>query len=134
MVPFAQCQRATVPERQRTIKEKEARKAGPRHYLHTDDRGSESWQKGDVPLRVPKVKSVWRDSPRTGFAFSGAVSPQHVRQRVVAFVARVFVDAAGRSRHRQFTFPWRRERRRIVDFELVQQRVGVEETESLDQV
>ena len=49
-------------------------------------------------------------------------------------MAREFVDVAGRPRHCQFTLPWLGERRRIVDLELVQQRIGVEKTEALDQV
>ena len=66
--------------------------------------------------------------------FGGAVSPEHVHQRVVRFVARIFVDAAWRPRHGQFTFPRLRKCRRIVDLELVEQGIGVEKTKPLDQM
>ena len=49
-------------------------------------------------------------------------------------MAREFVDVAGRPRHRQFALPWLGERRRVVDLELIQKRIGVEKTEALDQV
>src|SRR5213594_4252901 len=72
---------------------------------------------------------------RTGWlAFGGAVSLEHVRQRVVRFVACVFVDGARRPRHGQFTLPWLRECRRVIDLELVEQGIGVEKTKPLDQV
>jgi hypothetical protein len=46
-----------------------------------------------------------RDGPGSALPFRGAVAPQHVRQRVVAFVAGELVDVAARPRHRQFAFP-----------------------------
>jgi len=35
------------------------------------------------------------------------LAAKHVRQRVLSFVARIFVDAARRPRHRQFTLEYR---------------------------
>src|SRR5687767_5657099 len=63
--------------------------------------------------------------PANSLSFSGAVAPQHVRQRVVALVAGEFVDAIAGSRQRQLTLPRLRERRGVVDLELVEQRIRV---------
>src|SRR5438128_471620 len=59
-------------------------------------------------------------------ALAGAISAEQVRQRVVAFVARVLVDGAGRPRHGQLTSPRLRERRRVVDLEPIEQGIGIE--------
>jgi len=67
-------------------------------------------------------------------AFAGAVSPEQIRQRVVAFVAGVFVNRSGRPRHRQFAFPGLHEGGGVVDLEPVEQGIGVEKTEPLYQV
>src|SRR6267143_2412728 len=72
--------------------------------------------------------------PPSWLAFGGAVSPEHVGQRVVAFVAGEFVDWSGRPRHGQFTLPGLCEGGRVVDLEPVEQRIGVEKTEPLYQV
>src|SRR5690349_6849003 len=57
---------------------------------------------------------------------------QKVRQRVVAFVAGVFIERSGRSRQSQFPFPRRCERSWVVDFKLIQNRVGIEPAEVFD--
>src|SRR5882762_11873231 len=76
-----------------------------------------------------------RPAPPVGWsALAEAVSAEQVRQRVVAFVAGVFVDGSGRPRHGQFTLPGLRERGGVVDLEPVEQRIGVEQTEPLYQV
>src|SRR4030095_10249899 len=88
---------------------------------------------GKDRLVADLTKSEWPS--RFGrLTFGGAVAAQQVRQRVVAFVTRILVDGSGRARHRQFTFPRLRKRGGVVDFEPVEQRVGVEQTEPLDQV
>src|SRR6188768_3451026 len=79
---------------------------------------------------------MWTSTARRAdrLAFGGAKASQHVRQRVVALVTGVFVDRLGRACQRQLAFPRPRERGRIVDLELVEQRLRVEQTEALDQV
>ena len=52
---------------------------------------------------------------------------QHVRQAVVRLVARELVHAVVRARQRESPAPLPRERRRVVDRELVAQRVGPRE-------
>ena len=63
-----------------------------------------------------------------------AIAAQHVRQGVVGLVAGELVDRPLGAGHRQLALPRPCERRRVVDLELVQQRVPVEQAESLDQM
>src|SRR5581483_3754891 len=60
-----------------------------------------------------------------------ARSAEDVRQRVVPFVAGVLVDVPRRAGHRQFAFPRVREGSGIVDVELIEQRVAIEQTNTL---
>src|SRR5687767_9457929 len=57
---------------------------------------------------------------RRGGAFFLARTRQDARQRVIAFVARVFVELLRRVVHRQLAAERLRERRRILDRELVE--------------
>src|SRR5436190_15786583 len=70
----------------------------------------------------------------TGSALAGSISPEQIRQRVIAFVAGVFVNRSGRPRHGELAFPGSREGRRVVDLEFVEQGVRVEKTEPLHHV
>src|SRR4029453_8770564 len=54
--------------------------------------------------------------------------------RVVALVTGVFVDRLRRSRQGQLALPRPRKRGRVVDFELVEQRIGIQKPEPLDEV
>jgi hypothetical protein len=67
-------------------------------------------------------------------AFRSAISPEHVHQRIVRFVAGIFVEWTRRPLHGQLAFPRLGERRRIVDLELIEERVDVEQAEALDEV
>jgi hypothetical protein len=49
-------------------------------------------------------------------------------------VTREFVNAIARPRHGQLALPRERERGRVVDLELIEQRRGIEQAEALDQV
>src|SRR4029079_8658859 len=60
---------------------------------------------------------------------ASACAPQDIHQRVVGLVARVFEEAIVGPRHRQDRAPRRRERRRIIDREFVEQRVAIDARE-----
>src|SRR6266487_1316657 len=91
-----------------------------------------SWRRSGHIRNVIRI-TILRMSP-SGSSFAGAVSAEQVRQRVIAFVAGVFVDGSWGPRHGQFTFPRLRESRGVVDLELLEQRIGVEKTEPLNHV
>lgn len=64
----------------------------------------------------------------------GLGSGEDVRQAVIAFVARVLVQDVVDPRHRHLGGPRLRKRRRIVDRERIQQCVGIEAAEPLDEM
>src|SRR5215467_13997493 len=72
--------------------------------------------------------------PTRRSAFAGAKASQQVRQRIVAFVAGVFIDRAGRARHGQFAFPWPSKSSGVVDLELIENRIRVEQAEAFHNV
>ena len=57
-------------------------------------------------------------------AFRSAISSEHVHQRIVRFVAVIFVEWNRRPLYGQLAFPRLGESRRIVDLELIEERVG----------
>src|SRR5438552_17707687 len=75
-------------------------------------------------------------SPSSRFplrALLGARAGEDVEHAVVALVAGVFVDAVGGLPHREFHGPRTRPRVRIVDRELVEQRIPIHPAEALDE-
>src|SRR4030095_1437228 len=64
----------------------------------------------------------------------GSRTREDVRQAVVAFVTRVLEERPNGFRPGHFGRPWPRPRRRIVDRELISDRVLVHAREALDQV
>src|SRR5438128_4772721 len=103
-------------------------------YLYVSDSHPLVYPSIFLPFQPPWRRATARSAQFGGVALARAVAAQQVRQRVVALVAGVFVDAFGRPRHGQFTFPRLRERRRVVDLEPIEQRIGVEKTEALHDV
>src|SRR5580704_9837841 len=65
------------------------------------------------------------------FTFEGACAVQQVRQCVVALVARVFENRAGRSSPCQFAFPWARKSSGVIDFKPILHRICIDQTEAL---
>src|SRR5262245_30060323 len=78
--------------------------------------------------------TVWLGSLLLRKRFLISRAAQNIHQRVVPFVARVLEDALVGLRHRYGRAPRTRERGRVVHGELVQQRVLVDASETLDEM
>ena len=73
-------------------------------------------------------------SLQSGSLLLGARSLEDVPHRVVAFVTSVFIDGSRGLRQGRLSLPSFRKCRGIVDRKFVENRVGIETREALDQV
>src|SRR5262249_18001821 len=89
-----------------------------------------------LQVSLPRVGDLPRSRPRSFFPglLVGARTGKDASQSVISFVTGVFVDRIVPLRHRNHGGPWSRPRARVVDRELVEERIGVGARKALDQV